>query len=84
MKKHWETTFKGHTIRVENSWFGGERLIVNGELQDERTGFCLRSTLWGRIRAEDDKEKRIKVGIGGWFFVNCRIFVDDALVFSGS
>ncbi len=44
------TTHKGHQIRVENGWFSGERLIVDGETQDERRGFAFRRPLSVRIR----------------------------------
>jgi hypothetical protein len=82
MKKHWEVSYEGHSIRVENCWLSGERLLVDGELQDERKGLAYRSTLWGRLLNEAGQDKTIKLTLGGWFVINCRIFVDDTLVHS--
>jgi hypothetical protein len=82
--KAWQITHKGHSIRVENGWFSGERLIVDGELQDEHKGFAERSQLSGRIKSGDGAGESIRVSLGGWFLVNCQIFVDDRLIQSGS
>ncbi|WP_295773102.1 hypothetical protein [uncultured Mucilaginibacter sp.] len=80
----WTTVYKGHKITVENSWMGGERLWVNGTLQDEQLGWAFRSRLYGSIRVPGQETKRIKVSLGTpSFSVECRIFVDDELVFSG-
>jgi hypothetical protein len=80
----WTTIHDGHKITVENNWMGGERLWVNGVLQDEQLGIALRSRLYGSIRIPGQETKRIKVSLGTPFLsVECRIFVDDELVFSG-
>jgi len=80
----WATIYEGHTIVVENSWFGGERLLVNGVLQDEQLGLGFRCRLWGSIKTPNTEAKRIKVSLGSTTFaVECRIFVDDVLIFSG-
>jgi hypothetical protein len=80
----WTTVYKGNTILVENTWFSGERLFVNGILQDEQLGLAFRSRLWGSIRSADLEVERIKVSLGSMAFsVECRIFVDDTLIFSG-
>ncbi|WP_198171391.1 hypothetical protein [Mucilaginibacter aquatilis] len=60
----WTTLYDGHKITVENSWFGGERLWVNGTLQDEQLGFALRSRLYGSLKAPGQETKRIKVSLG--------------------
>ncbi len=82
--KTWQTTHKGHTIRVENGWFSGERLIVDGEVQDARTGFGFRSQLSGRIKSGDGDGEVIRVSLGGWFVIACHIFVNDTLIHAGS
>ena len=82
--KVWQISHSGHQIRVENGWFSGERLFVDGEMQDERTGFALRSQLSGRIRSGEGAGEAIKVSLGGWFTIGCQIFVDDRLIHSGS
>ncbi len=78
--KVWDVNYKGHTIRVENSWFGGERLLVDGELQDEHRGFDFRSQLSGTIKNGKGAGESIKVSLGGWFSIGCSIFVDDTLI----
>jgi hypothetical protein len=65
---------------VENTWFSGERLYVDGELQDEELGYGVRARLYGRIKTGDGAGELIKVSIGAWFTVDCRIFIDDKLV----
>ncbi len=82
--KVWNLTHKGHKIRVENGWFSGERLVIDGETQDERRGFAFRSQLSGRIRAGDGAGEHIRVSIGGWFTIGCHVFVDDRLIHTGS
>jgi hypothetical protein len=80
MVKSWDVSYKGHSIRVENSSFGGERLLVDGELQDEHKGFDFRSRLQGCIKTGDGAGDRIKVSLGGLLSIQCRIFVNDTLV----
>ncbi|WP_456276659.1 hypothetical protein [Bacillus sp. AK128] len=80
MKKTFEVTYEGHHILVENTWFHGERLFVNGELQDETLGFAGRVTLTGVLK--DQKGTReIKAHLGGNLSIHCRIFIDHQLVF---
>lgn len=79
-EKTWETSYKGHTLRVENS-FSTERLFVDNELQDELFGFGFRSVLFGKFRDGDNAGAEVKVSLGGWWRVHCRIFVDNYLVF---
>ena len=80
--KTWEATYKGHQIRVTNGWIGGEKLYVDNELQDERIGFAFRSRLYGRIKSGEGKGEFIKVSIGGWLSMGCRIFIDDSRILS--
>jgi len=80
MKKTFEATYDGHQIQVENRWFAGEKLYVNGELQDENLGLALRATLAGKLRNDSNESKNIKVTIGGIFSIHCKIFVDNVLV----
>ena len=82
--KTWNIKHKGHEIRVENGWFSGERLIVDGETQDGRRGFGVRSQLCGRIRGGNGEGEPIRVSLGGWFTIGCHVFVDDRLIHTGS
>lgn len=51
-------------------------------IQDEHRGVAMRSRLWDKIQSVDGGEL-IKVSLGGWWTIGCRIFVDDALVCLG-
>ncbi len=81
--KTFQTSYKGHQVRVENGWFG-ERLLVDNEVQDERRGLAFRSRLWGSIRNGNGAAEWIKVELGGWCTTHCRIFIGDKLVYPES
>lgn len=72
----WQVQYKGHDVRVENG-LRGEKLIVDGKIQDVGMGMGLRSRLWGTIKGGDGDGETIKVSLGGWFGIKCRIFIDD-------
>ncbi|MDR2687381.1 MAG: hypothetical protein LBB75_06485 [Oscillospiraceae bacterium] len=74
--KQWELNYGGDAIVVKNS-VAGEQLYVNGQLQDERNGLSTQSRLTGHLPGGGS----IKVNLGGWFTMQCRIFIDDKLVF---
>jgi hypothetical protein len=82
MKKEFEVYYQGHSIQVVNTWFGGEKLYIDGELQDENLGLALRASLNGVLRNEDKSIKsQIKVTLGGFLTVGCKIFVDHVLIY---
>lgn len=81
MAKVWSVDYKGHEIRVENRYFS-EKLIVDGELQDEQIGYDYRSRLFGRIKNGEGQGEWIKVSLGGTWTAKCRIFIDDKLVYA--
>ena len=70
--KKWDVHYKGHTIRVENS-FAEQRLFVDDELQDELYGAGFRSRMYGEIRDEDAAGEEVKVSLGGTWQIICRI-----------
>lgn len=76
MKSIWMATYEGNEIKVENTWFNGERLFVNGKLQDEKMSFFT-ADLSGHIARPDGQRVPIKVNIGGFVRVECRLFVND-------
>lgn len=78
MKKVFEVTHQGDHILVENYWINGEKLYVNGELQDENLGLAIRGDLEGKL----EDSSRIKVTIGGFLTINCKIFLENRLIFS--
>jgi len=74
--KVWQVQYKGHDVRVENS-LKGEKLIVDGKIQDAGLGMGFRSRLWGTIKSGDGAGETIKISLGGWLGIDCRIFIDD-------
>ena len=76
MKSIWTANYDGNEIRIENSWFKGECLFVNGKLQDERISF-LTSDLIGHVITKDGVKKTVKVNLGGFLKIDCRLFIDD-------
>ncbi|MBE4909137.1 hypothetical protein IMZ08_13800 [Bacillus luteolus] len=82
MKKEFNVTYDGHHIQVINTWFNGEKLYVDGKLQDQNLGLGLsRASLTGTLRSSNDVIKNIKVRIGGNFSIQCRIFIDNVLIY---
>lgn len=76
MKNTWTANCANNEIRIENTWFNGERLFVNGNLQDEKTGI-VSSDLTGHIINEQKERENIKVNLSGSFRVVCRLFIND-------
>lgn len=73
--KKWEINYGDNTIIVENR-VSGERLYVNGELQDEQIGFASRSRLWGKLQTGEE----IKITLGGFWGIHCRVFINNKMV----
>ena len=69
MKSTWTTNYKNNEIRVENTWFKGERLFVNDTLQDEKFGI-FSSDLTGHIINTKNEKESIKVNLGGFWKVS--------------
>ncbi|PIC89346.1 hypothetical protein CSV71_10520 [Sporosarcina sp. P21c] len=80
MKKVFEAIYDDHRIQVENRWFTGEKLYVDGELQDENLGLAFRGTLHGKLRNDTNETKSIKVTMGGFFSIHCKIFIENQLI----
>lgn len=81
MEKSFEVTYKGRQITVENGWFSGERLYVDGELQDANLGIRAGATLRGQLKTPEGNLP-IKVALGGVMKIHCKIFVDYNLIYS--
>ena len=79
MKSEWIADYEGNEIKITNSWFTGEKLFVNKELQDDRVSF-MSSNLTGRVLNKVGEKQEIKANIGGCFTVNCRVFIDNKKV----
>ncbi|MDO4764375.1 MAG: hypothetical protein Q4A00_08365 [Flavobacteriaceae bacterium] len=79
MKSIWKATYACNKIRIENTWFHGERLYVNDELQDEQSNI-FNALLTGHL-FEGEMKKNIKVNIFSHFVrMKCNLFVDDKFV----
>jgi hypothetical protein len=76
MKSIWTTNYKGNEIKIENTWFNGERLFVNGILQDEKTSL-VSSNLTGHLINEKNEKENIKVYLFGYFKIKCKLFIND-------
>ncbi|MBM7839883.1 hypothetical protein JOC54_003163 [Alkalihalobacillus xiaoxiensis] len=81
MQKSFELTYEGQQILVTNSWMNGEKLHIDGKLQDENLGLSFRGTLNGVLRNHNNEVKTVKASVGGFFTISCRIFVDNQLVY---
>jgi hypothetical protein len=76
MTSIWTSQYRYFSIRVENTLFNGERLYVNDELQDQ-TFSLVGPTLTGHVFNEKEEKVNIKVRLGGWWKMNCSIFIND-------
>ena len=76
MKSIWTAVYKKNEIKIENTWFNGERLFVNNELQDERRGL-FSSNLSGHIYNLNNERENIKVNLGGFYKIECKLFIND-------
>lgn len=77
MQSEWRVKYAGSEIKVVNTWFSGEYLYVNNELQD-KTGSLdgLSATLTGHVYDENGIKKSIKVHLGGTLQVRCIVIID--------
>lgn len=73
--KKWIANYENNEIRIENS-YKGERLFVNGKLQDEKFSL-FSSDLTGHIMTNDGEKKLIKLNLGGFWKIDCRLFIND-------
>ena len=76
MKSEWIANYEGNEIKITNSWFTGEKLFVNNEIQDDRLSF-ISCNLTGNILNKNSEKLDIKVNISGWFKVGCKLFIDN-------
>jgi len=74
-EKTWTYQYGGNTIIVKNTWFGGCELIVNGQLQDKKTGVTDSDDLRGKLNNGEE----IKASLGGALTVKCTLFIDNKL-----
>ncbi|MBL4747123.1 MAG: hypothetical protein JKY08_12290 [Flavobacteriaceae bacterium] len=79
MQSEWIGSYENTEIKVVNTWFDGEKLFVNNELQDEKFGL-FGSDLTGHVINKNGERKNIKAHLGGSMSITCRVFVDDKIL----
>lgn len=77
-KSIWTAIYQNNEIQIENSWFGGEKVLVNGKLLIEskkiQIGFI---TLEGEILNAKNEKDTILVKLGGYFKIKCTVLIND-------
>ncbi|KEY19091.1 hypothetical protein [Kaistella antarctica] len=76
MKSIWTANYENNAIKIINTWFDGEPLYVNNDLQDKKFGL-VSSNLTGHIINSKNEKEHIKATIFGWFKVDCILFISD-------
>jgi hypothetical protein len=83
-KKEWVAHFEGHEIRVINTWFGGARLLLDGEcLATSNDLFSVSTTrplLTAPLCTSENATRRIEVFIVTWVTTKAKICVDGQQV----
>jgi hypothetical protein len=80
MNSEWIVKYDDNEIKVVNSWFSGEKLFVNNELQDEQLNFITPSNMTGSLTDKNGVKLNIKTNISGFFTASCRLFIDNKKV----
>lgn len=81
MKSIWTTNFESNTIMVENTWFSGEKLYVNGQLQDFQKNYFSSPVLTGHVKSNEGEKLAIKANlVVNTFSIDCLLFIDDKQV----
>jgi len=79
MRSEWIVKYENTEIKVVNTWFSGESLYVNNELQDKTTGI-FGAHLTGHLIDSIGERKNIKAHLNASFTVDCIVFIDDKLM----
>lgn len=80
-KKEWVAEFKGHQIRVVNTWLTGAKLYIDGECRDSSQGQQITvdkksPLLSGRLQDSDGGDHRIEIFLIAWLTTKAKICVD--------
>lgn len=79
MKTIWTAHYEGNLISIENNWFSGEKLFVNGKLQDYQVNYFSTPILTGHLIDHSGQRLGIKVNlIQSFFSVKAILFIDDS------
>ena len=77
MKSEWNTKYEETEIKIINSWFRGEKLYINNQLQDEQLNFITPSNMTGNLINKQGEKLSVKANLSGFFTVSCRLFIDN-------
>ena len=77
MKSEWNTKYEESEIKIINSWFSGEKLYINNQLQDEQLNFITPSNMTGNLINKQGEKLNVKANLSGFFTVSCRLFIDN-------
>ena len=78
MAKKFVYQYGADTIMVTNSMTTAE-LFVNGEQQDNFTGFSTACVLNGKLKSGET----IRATLGGTWSIKCKLFIDNTLITEG-
>lgn len=77
--KQWTMQHGGHEIRVVNTWTGGTRLYIDGELRDRNSGLYAPEWTWwlsARLRRDDPTSDLVEVYVVAVLKVKAQIRVN--------
>ena len=74
--KEWLAEYDGHSIRVVNSWFGGAKLYIDGDIRDSTNALFAvgEKLLSAKI---NDKGDIVEIIIHATFSTKVKILVND-------
>ncbi|KAF0176532.1 MAG: hypothetical protein IV086_14635 [Hyphomonadaceae bacterium] len=77
--KEWVAEYKGHKIRVCNTWFFGAKLYIDGERRDtdnELLAFGAKPIMSARLVRDDSQSDLVEVFVRAVFTVKAKIYAD--------
>jgi hypothetical protein len=79
-KKEWLAEFNGHQIRVVNTWLGGAKLYIDGDVRDtsaqQITVDKKGPLLSARLPNGDGGGQLVEVFLVAWFTTKAKICID--------
>ena len=79
MDSIWTVNYENNSIKIKNTWFAGEELYVNEQLQDHKVG-VISSDLSGHLINARNEKELIKANLYGTTKVKCNLFINDKKV----
>ena len=76
MKSIWTVRYDNNEVKIENTWFNGCQLFINGNLQDEKFDL-ISADLTGHLINKKEEKENIEVNLSGIFKIGCQLFIAD-------